>query len=121
VALGLRAVHRFGARILVRLPLPHRILELYDKFEEGVLGAVRVKHLPRLVVRTARIWATEGLRLFLVVHALVPDNHLGLSGAFFVALIGSLLTAVPLSPAGLGIVEAGVGGVLCVACGLPSS
>ena len=30
----------------------------------------------------------------------------------FVALIGSLLTAVPLSPAGLGIVEAGLVGVL---------
>ena len=35
------------------------------------------------------------------------------------ALIGSLLTAVPLSPAGLGIVEAGVVGVLTVAYGIP--
>ena len=35
------------------------------------------------------------------------------------ALIGSLLTAVPLSPAGLGIVEAGVVGVLTVAYGVP--
>ena len=34
------------------------------------------------------------------------------------ALIGSLLTAVPLSPAGLGIVEAGVVGVLTVAYGV---
>jgi uncharacterized protein (TIRG00374 family) len=37
----------------------------------------------------------------------------------FVAMIGSLLTAVPLSPAGLGIVEAGVVGVLHVAYGVP--
>ena len=42
-----------------------------------------------------------------------------MSGAIFVALIGSLLTAVPLSPAGLGIVEAGVVGVLTVAYGVP--
>ena len=63
---------------------------------------------------------TEGLRLFFVVQALgFPDVELGLSGAFFVALIGSLLTAVPLSPAGLGIVEAGVVGVLTVAYGVP--
>ena len=34
-------------------------------------------------------------------------------------MIGSLLTAVPLSPAGLGIVEAGVVGVLTVAYGVP--
>ena len=63
---------------------------------------------------------TEGLRLFLVVQALgFADVELGLSGAIFVALIGSLLTAVPLSPAGLGIVEAGVVGVLTVAYGVP--
>jgi uncharacterized protein (TIRG00374 family) len=37
---------------------------------------------------------------------------LGLSGAMFVALIGSLLTAVPFTPAGLGLVELGMGGVL---------
>ena len=63
---------------------------------------------------------TESLRLFFVVQALgFDDVSLGLSGAVFVALIGSLLTAVPLSPAGLGIVEAGVIGVLTVAYGVP--
>jgi uncharacterized protein (TIRG00374 family) len=63
---------------------------------------------------------TESLRLFFVVQALgFEDVTLGLSGAVFVALIGSLLTAVPLSPAGLGIVEAGVVGVLHVAYGVP--
>ena len=63
---------------------------------------------------------TEALRLYFVVLALgFPDVELGISGAVFVALIGSLLTAVPLSPAGLGIVEAGVVGVLTVAYGVP--
>jgi hypothetical protein len=63
---------------------------------------------------------TEALRLFLVVQALgFADVQLGLSGAVFVALIGSLLTAVPLSPAGLGIVELGVVGVLTAAYGVP--
>ena len=47
----------------------------------------------------ALIWATEAMRLFLVVQALgFPDVQLGICGAFFVALIGSLLTAVPLTP-----------------------
>ena len=63
---------------------------------------------------------TESLRLYFVVQALgFADVSLGISGAVFVALIGSLLTAVPLSPAGLGIVEAGVIGVLHVAYGVP--
>ena len=43
----------------------------------------------------------------------------GLSGAVFVARIGSRLTAVPLSPAGLGVVELGVVGVLVTAYGIP--
>jgi hypothetical protein len=37
-----------------------------------------------------------------------------------VALVGSLLTAVPLSPAGVGIVELGIVGVLTAAYGVPT-
>jgi hypothetical protein len=120
LAVGLLTLRNLGRRILGRLPLPHRVLELYDKFEDGVFGAVGVRALPRLIVLTGLIWSTEGLRLWLVVQALgFPDANLGISGAFFVALIGSLLTAVPLSPAGLGLVEAGMVGVLVAAYGLP--
>ncbi len=79
-----------------------------------------LRQLPFLGTVTVLIWMTESLRLYFVVQALgFPDVELGLSGAVFVALIGSLLTAVPLSPAGLGIVEAGVVGVLTVAYGVP--
>jgi uncharacterized protein (TIRG00374 family) len=116
LALGLLTLRNFGRRILLRLPLPHRAIELYDRFEEGVFGAIGLRALPRLVVITGFIWATEALRLYLVVQALnFPGVSLGLSGAVFVALIGSLLTAVPLAPAGLGVVELGVVGVLVAA------
>jgi uncharacterized protein (TIRG00374 family) len=120
LSIGLFTMRNFGRRIIIALPLPQSILELYDRFEEGVFGAVRIKHLPGLGVLTGLIWMTEGLRLYFVILALgFPDVEMGLSGAVFVALIGSLLTAVPLSPAGLGIVEAGVVGVLTVAYGVP--
>jgi uncharacterized protein (TIRG00374 family) len=116
---GLLTMRNFGRRILTALPIPHRVLEYYDRFEEGVFSAVGLRHLPPLVVITGLIWATEAMRLYLVVQALaLPGVTLGISGAFFVALIGSLLTAVPLSPAGLGIVEAGVIGVLHAAYGV---
>jgi uncharacterized protein (TIRG00374 family) len=121
LALALITLRNFGRPLLERLPLPHRVLDLYDKFEAGVFGAIGVRSLPPLLVITGLIWATEGLRLYFVVLALgFPDVTLGLSGAFFVALIGSLLTAVPLSPAGLGTVELGVVGVLTLAYGVPS-
>ena len=117
---GLLLIRNFGRRILARLPLPTRLLETYDRFEQGVFGALGVRSVPPLLALTGLIWATEGLRLWFVVLALgFPEVQLGLSGAFFVALIGSLLTAVPLSPAGLGAVELGVVGVLTLAYGVP--
>ena len=120
LAIALLTLRNFGRRILVRLPIPHRVIELYDRFEEGVFGAIGPRHLPALSILTVAIWTTEAMRLYLVVEALgFPDVSLGISGAFFVALIGSLLTAVPLSPAGLGVVELGVVGVLTAAYGVP--
>ena len=120
LGVALFTLRNFGRRILVALPFPHRVVELYDRFEEGVFSALDRRQLPGLVVLSVAIWMTEALRLFFVVKALgFPDVELGVSGAVFVALIGSLLTAVPLSPAGLGIVEAGIVGVLTVVYKVP--
>jgi uncharacterized protein (TIRG00374 family) len=120
LAAGLLTMRNFGRRLLNRLPVPHRLLELYDRFEEGVFASIGLRVLPQLVILTGLIWATEAMRLYLVVAALgLPDVHLGISGAFFVALIASLLTAVPLTPAGIGFVEGGVIGVLTFIYGVP--
>jgi uncharacterized protein (TIRG00374 family) len=105
-------VRNFGRRIILRLPLPHRVVEFYDRFEIGVFS-ISPRQVPVLAVVTVLIWATEAMRLYLVVLSLgFVDLNLGISGAFFVALIASLLTAIPLTPAGLGIVEVGIVGVL---------
>jgi uncharacterized protein (TIRG00374 family) len=117
---GLFTLRNFGRRILEVLPLPHSVLELYDKFEEGVFSAIGLRVVPVLGLLTGLIWATEAMRLFLVVEALgFTGVHLGISGSFFVALAGSLLTAVPFTPGGLGIVEAGVGSLLTIVYGVP--
>jgi glycosyltransferase 2 family protein len=121
LALALFTLRNFGRRILTALPfLPHRLVEFYDRFEEGVFGALNRRQLPVLGGLSVAIWMTESLRLFFVVKAFgFPDVELGISGAVFVALIGSLLTAVPLSPAGLGIVEAGIVGILTLVYNVP--
>ncbi|HSP17919.1 MAG TPA: lysylphosphatidylglycerol synthase transmembrane domain-containing protein, partial [Myxococcaceae bacterium] len=120
LGVALFTLRNFGRRILVALPFPHRVVELYDRFEDGVFSALDRRQLPGLVLLGVGIWMTEALRLFFVVKALgFPGVELGISGAVFVALIGSLLTAVPLSPAGLGIVEAGIVGVLTVVYKVP--
>ena len=116
---GLLTMRNFGRRIITALPLPHRVLEFYDRFEEGVFASIGLRALPRLVIVTGLIWATEATRLFLVVQALgLPGVHLGISGAFFVALSASLLTAVPLTPAGIGFVEGGIVGLLTLVYGV---
>jgi uncharacterized protein (TIRG00374 family) len=119
LAAGLLTMRNFGRRIIVALPLPHRVIELYDRFEEGVFGAIGPRGLIPLMLLTGLIWMTEAARLGFVVAALdLPGVSLGISGVVFVALIASLLTAVPLSPAGLGIVEGGMFFVLTAAYGI---
>jgi hypothetical protein len=110
---ALVVMRSFGRRVMTLLPLPRRVVDFYERFEEGVFGSVGLKGLPLLGVLTCVIWMTEALRLYFVVRALgFPDVDLGFSGAMFVALIGSLLTAVPFTPGGLGLVEVGMIGVL---------
>jgi uncharacterized protein (TIRG00374 family) len=110
---ALVVMRNFGRRVIASLPLPHKVADFYDRFEEGVFGSIGAKGLPLFGVLTIVIWMTEGLRLYFVMRALgFADVDLGLSGAMFVALIGSLLTAIPLTPGGVGPVETGMGLVL---------
>ena len=46
LAVALLTLRNFGRRIITALPLPQRVSELYDKFEEGVFGAVGGRQLP---------------------------------------------------------------------------
>ena len=120
LALALIGMRNFGRRLVEALPLPHRAEELYDRFEEGVFQSVGLRGLPWLGLLTGIIWLTEGFRLLFVIQAFgFADIHLGISGTLFVALCGSLLTAVPLTPGGLGFVEAGAIGLLTTVFGIP--
>ena len=119
---GLLTMRNFGRRIIVRLPIPERFVVLYDRFEEGVFASMGLRALPSLVLITGMIWATEATRLYLVVQALgLTEVHLGISGAFFIALSASLLTAIPITPAGLGFVEGALVGLLTIAYGVPQT
>ena len=93
--------------------LPARVQDLYQRFHEGSTGALGIRSLPVILLVTGMIWMLEGLRLYFVILALdLPTVNLGISSAIFVALAGSLLTAIPLTPAGVGFVEAGIVGAL---------
>ena len=121
LALGLFTLRNFGRRLLDVLPVPARFVDLYERFEEGVF-AIGARQIPVVGIITIAIWLCESVRLYLVVMAVgFPDVHLGFSGLAFVALAGSLLTAIPLTPAGLGFVEGAVVGLLTAVYHVPKT
>ena len=95
--------------------LPPRFADLWARFHEGSTGALTLSALPVIGVATVAIWLLEGARLYFVIRALaLPDVGLGISASVFVALVAALLTAMPLTPAGIGFVEAGIAGALLI-------
>lgn len=115
VAIGLTIlliVLRFGGARLERW-LPARLGEYWARFHEGSTGALGTRSIPVILALTVVIWLLEGARLYFVIRALaLPEVGLGISASVFVALAAALLTAIPLTPAGFGFVEAGIIGVL---------
>jgi glycosyltransferase 2 family protein len=108
IVIGFALVYRF--RHSLRRFVPHRALKHYLQVEQGTLMSYR--KVPSLVILTATIWILEGTRMYLI--ALAIGAGLGIPEAVFIALLASLLTAVPATPAGLGFVEVGIVGAAVV-------
>jgi uncharacterized protein (TIRG00374 family) len=102
--IGLAAMRRFGHDV-ERL-VPARFREKYVKLQEGTLQSFRRRSLPALIGYTAMIWLLEGGRLCFVTRSL--DTHIDLAVVVFIALASSLLTTLPLTPGGVGLVEGAV-------------
>jgi uncharacterized protein (TIRG00374 family) len=97
----------------LRRVIPQRFHRIYGAFEGAALRSFRPQVLPALVGLTACVWLLEGFRLFFVIEALGQEGlHLNLAVIIFVALASSLLTVLPITPAGLGVVEGAVVAVL---------
>jgi len=69
-----------------------------------------VRTTPLLTVYTVIIWAFEVGTLYLVTQAI--NLNLAIPTVIFVALAASLLTSIPITPAGLGAVELAITGLL---------
>jgi glycosyltransferase 2 family protein len=103
-----------GQRIL-RL-LPEAVFHRYEHFRVGTVDSLR--RLPILIVLTGLVWGLESTRLALVVFSLGYGGLLGPSQFLLVALVAALLTTIPFLPGGLGLVEAGMTGVLIAVAGI---
>ena len=110
-------VLRFQGRRVTKY-LPGQVAALWERFHEGSTAAMRPMLLLQVAAITAAVWTLEGVRVYFVIRSLdltafdLPALNLGISSSIFVALAASLLTVVPLTPAGIGFVQAGIVGVL---------
>lgn len=100
---GLFALRFIGP--FIRRLLPARAGDLYGRLEAGVLLAFKGR-LPFILLLTVLVWALESATFGLVARSL--GTQLSIAVIVFLALSASLLTTVPFTPAGLGIVEGAV-------------
>lgn len=93
----------------IRAVVPARFLDKYIAFEEGTLHSFR--RLPLLFGLTILIWSLEGARLQLVFASLGLHTHITpvpFAPMLFFALGTAVLTTIPFTPGGLGLVEGGM-------------
>ncbi|MHB1004883.1 MAG: lysylphosphatidylglycerol synthase transmembrane domain-containing protein [Chloroflexota bacterium] len=101
--LGMRQMNR----VIIRF-VPEHLRERYVRFQEGTLRSF--KSLPFISSLTLVVWVIEASRLLFVTWSLgvrMSDNlGIELLMVAFIALASAALTALPVTPGGLGLVEA---------------
>ncbi len=89
--------------------VPTRFRSQYYHLQEGILGSFR--RLPLLAALTISIWMCEALRFFFVALALrlIPGDPIHiLAACIFIGLGEALLTVIPTTGGGVGLVEGGM-------------
>jgi uncharacterized protein (TIRG00374 family) len=99
---------RYGRQLSQWLPIKWQTH--YNNFHQGTLGGFR--NVPMLGILSIGGWFLEVGRLFFVIKALGFDVSLPL--VLFAALVNAVLSTVPITPGGLGVVEPGVIGLLSI-------
>lgn len=93
--------------------VPVRFRGYYNHLQEGLLGSFH--RLPTLSVLSIGVWMCEALRFFFVAFALnlfTGDLLHVVAAAFFVGLVEALLTVIPFTGGGVGLVETGMAAMI---------
>lgn len=85
--------------------LPTRARPYFERLQQGVVTSFARGRFATLIATTGAIWVLEGVRVWAVANAL--GIEISVPACLFVALLASLLTTFPVTPAGLGAVESG--------------
>ncbi len=115
ITMGLVVVGIIGLFMLRLFPtqigqvVPKRFRGYYFQFQEGTLGSFR--RIPSLSGLTVGVWACEALRFFFIALALnlISGSLIHIfTASLFIALGEALLTAIPFTGGGIGLVEGGM-------------
>ena len=93
--------------------VPMRFREHYNHLQEGMLGSFQ--RLPSLTILSVGVWMCEALRFFFVAFALnlfTGDLLHVVAAAFFIGLVEALLTVIPFTGGGVGLVETGMAAMI---------
>lgn len=102
-----------GRRILRLFPDP--VVQRYESFRAGTVGSFG--RWPAVITLSVAVWGLEAGRLGFVVFAL-GHNDVRPSNFLLVALVAALLTTIPFTPGGIGLVEGGMAVVLTLVAGV---
>jgi uncharacterized membrane protein YbhN (UPF0104 family) len=88
--------------------LPQQVASAYHRFHDGTMGSFG--RLDRIYMLGVLGWLMEIGRLYFVTKALGLSVATGL--VIFVPMANGVLSAIPLTPGGLAVVETGISGLL---------
>lgn len=102
------------ARDFILRLLPAAFRETYLRLQQALFGSLK-RPLPVFGL-SLLLWLNDGMRVWFVSSSI--DAGISPSVAILVALMSALLTVIPFTPAGLGVVELGVGSILVSVLGV---
>ncbi|MCG7848415.1 MAG: flippase-like domain-containing protein [ANME-2 cluster archaeon] len=102
-----------AGKITIAGLLPSKLRPAFVYFAEGLHESAGKGSIFLIIFYTIVIWGMETARLYFVVASLssVHNTGIGLSLIVFVALSAALVSALPITPSGLGAVEFAIVGV----------
>ena len=108
----------FAAALIYALPIPDAVKNGFTSAAASLRAGSGGRVIRTALPYSLAIWIGESLRLAAVAAALglfvvnPAAGQIGIASTIFVALVSAVLTVVPFTPAGIGIVEAGMVGIL---------
>jgi len=90
--------------------VPEKLKKAVHLFERGISKSLKLKDIPLILVYSFLQWFTQIITVYLIFFSI--NLKISFALAMFIALTSALITIIPLTPAGMGISELAIAGIL---------